>query len=276
MHGHLLLTAVRLLAPVALLATLLVTTAMALPPVAAEGNEAPGNPAAFRTLAAGGSHVCAILANGRCGAGAQHLRRARPRRHHEQRRRARGWAPTCLPSRSAPAAPPPPSPLGRATPVHCSTTQPSSAGAQHRGPARPRRHPPPRRRRRRDGQQPPPPSTSAPAAPPSRRGRRQLHLRGPRQRHAEVLGRQRRGTARPRRHRRPRRRCRRDGQQPPAVNLGTGRSAKAISGGGGHTRALLDDSSGWCWGTNFQGELGLGDTNHRGDGAGEMGNNLPP
>jgi hypothetical protein len=31
-----------------------------------------------------------------------------------------------------------------------------------------------------------------------------------------------------------------------------------------------------CWGGNFAGELGLGDTNHRGDEPNEMGDLLPP
>ena len=157
MHGHLLLTAVRLLAPVALLATLLVTTAMAPPPVAAEGNEAPGNPAAFRTLAAGGSHVCAILANGS----------------------VRCW--------------------GRNTFGALGLGDTTSRGDE------------------------------------------------PREMGAYL----------------------------PAVALGTGRTATAITAGTSHTCALLDNATVKCWGRNTEGQLGLGDTLHRGDGAGEMGNNLP-
>ncbi len=62
----------------------------------------------------------------------------------------------------------------------------------------------------------------------------------------------------------------------PIVNLGTGRTATAITtGGGGHTCALLDNSSVKCWGANYSGQLGIGDTNDRGDGPGEMGNSLP-
>lgn len=58
------------------------------------------------------------------------------------------------------------------------------------------------------------------------------------------------------------------------VNLGVGRSATAVSAGFAHTCALLDDGTIKCWGRNDQGQLGLGDTSSRGDGAGEMGNNL--
>ena len=65
------------------------------------------------------------------------------------------------------------------------------------------------------------------------------------------------------------------GDNLPAVDLGTGRTAIAISASGYHTCALLDNKSVKCWGTNFNGRLGQGDTNHRGDASGEMGDNLP-
>ncbi len=58
------------------------------------------------------------------------------------------------------------------------------------------------------------------------------------------------------------------------VNLGTGRRAVALGSGGHHTCALLDDSTVKCWGSNATGLLGLGDTNHRGDAPGEMGDAL--
>ncbi len=61
----------------------------------------------------------------------------------------------------------------------------------------------------------------------------------------------------------------------PAVNLGTGRTAIMVSAGGAHTCALLDNLTTKCWGSNFRGQLGLGDTADRGDAAGEMGDNLP-
>ncbi|MCE9673977.1 Ig-like domain-containing protein [Myxococcus stipitatus] len=62
----------------------------------------------------------------------------------------------------------------------------------------------------------------------------------------------------------------------PPVNLGTGRTAKALAVGGRHTCALLDDDSVKCWGDNAWGQLGLGDMAPRGDGPGEMGDALSP
>ncbi len=64
------------------------------------------------------------------------------------------------------------------------------------------------------------------------------------------------------------------GDNLPAVDLGAGRRAVAIAASD-HTCALLDDGSLKCWGYNPAGELGLGDTNSRGDEPGEMGDNLP-
>jgi cysteine-rich repeat protein len=61
----------------------------------------------------------------------------------------------------------------------------------------------------------------------------------------------------------------------PAVNLGSGRSARSIAAGDFHTCALLDDGSLKCWGHNESGQLGLGDTRDRGGSAGDMGDNLP-
>ena len=57
------------------------------------------------------------------------------------------------------------------------------------------------------------------------------------------------------------------------VNLGTGRTAKAITAGFEHACALLDDNSVKCWGRNYFGQLGLGDTQDRGDQADELGDN---
>jgi len=59
-----------------------------------------------------------------------------------------------------------------------------------------------------------------------------------------------------------------------SIDLGTGRTATAISAGGSHSCAILDNAAVKCWGRNDNGQLGLGDTNNRGDGANEMGDNL--
>ncbi len=59
------------------------------------------------------------------------------------------------------------------------------------------------------------------------------------------------------------------------VDLGTQRTAKAISAGHSSTCALLDNNTIKCWGENASGQLGLGDTLDRGDNPGEMGDDLP-
>ena len=58
------------------------------------------------------------------------------------------------------------------------------------------------------------------------------------------------------------------------IDLGTGRTAAAISAGSAHTCAVLDNATVKCWGLNIDGQLGLGDTDNRGDDAGEMGDAL--
>ncbi len=63
---------------------------------------------------------------------------------------------------------------------------------------------------------------------------------------------------------------------PPPVDLGTGRTAVAVAAGEYHTCAILDNGDLKCWGENSAGQLGLGDTTDRGDNPGEMGDNLPP
>jgi len=55
-----------------------------------------------------------------------------------------------------------------------------------------------------------------------------------------------------------------DNETPGSVNtvdLGPGRTAKAVSAGGRHTCALLDNSTVRCWGNGGNGQLGYGDTN---------------
>jgi alpha-tubulin suppressor-like RCC1 family protein len=58
------------------------------------------------------------------------------------------------------------------------------------------------------------------------------------------------------------------------VDVGTGRTVKSISARALGYCALLDDDSIKCWGNNWDGQLGVGDTDHRGDETGEMGDNL--
>ena len=61
----------------------------------------------------------------------------------------------------------------------------------------------------------------------------------------------------------------------PAVNLGAGRTAVAISAGNRHTCAVLDDATVKCWGSGQAGRLGTGAVDSRGDNPGEMGDALP-
>jgi alpha-tubulin suppressor-like RCC1 family protein len=65
------------------------------------------------------------------------------------------------------------------------------------------------------------------------------------------------------------------GDELPFVELGAGRHAVALAAGGAQSCALLDDASIKCWGANEAGQLGLGDTDARGDAPGEMGDALP-
>lgn len=65
------------------------------------------------------------------------------------------------------------------------------------------------------------------------------------------------------------------GDNLPAVDLGSGRTATAVSvGSGSNVCALLDDATVKCWGGNTYGGLGLGDATGRG-GPGTMGSALP-
>lgn len=61
----------------------------------------------------------------------------------------------------------------------------------------------------------------------------------------------------------------------PAIDLGTGRTATSLTSGTQHICAILDDDSVKCWGHNYYGELGLGDTRDRDEFAGDMGDGLP-
>jgi E3 ubiquitin-protein ligase HERC3 len=61
----------------------------------------------------------------------------------------------------------------------------------------------------------------------------------------------------------------------PAVDLGPGQTARSISAGSEHTCAVLGSGAVKCWGANDLGQIGLGDTQHRGDGPCEMGIDLP-
>jgi alpha-tubulin suppressor-like RCC1 family protein len=54
------------------------------------------------------------------------------------------------------------------------------------------------------------------------------------------------------------------------INLGTGRTAKAISPGYHHNCAILDNASVKCWGRNNTGQLGIDSTTTMGDSSGEM------
>ena len=65
------------------------------------------------------------------------------------------------------------------------------------------------------------------------------------------------------------------------MDLGNGRTALQLVAGSFHTCARLDNGAVKCWGWNNFAQLGLGDTDARGDGLNatgqsEMGNNLPP
>ena len=60
-----------------------------------------------------------------------------------------------------------------------------------------------------------------------------------------------------------------------AIDLGTDFNVSSIHCGGYHVCALSSVSDMKCWGRGLHGQLGLGDLQHRGDDAGEMGDALP-
>ncbi len=65
--------------------------------------------------------------------------------------------------------------------------------------------------------------------------------------------------------------------EPEGATPGSGRGAAAvITAGGFHSCAVLENGTVRCWGDNDAGQLGYGDTDDRGDNAGEMGDNLAP
>jgi alpha-tubulin suppressor-like RCC1 family protein len=61
----------------------------------------------------------------------------------------------------------------------------------------------------------------------------------------------------------------------PFVDLGPGQKATALYAGMGTSCAVLESGPIKCWGRNHVGQLGLGDTQDRGDQPGEMGAALP-
>ena len=60
----------------------------------------------------------------------------------------------------------------------------------------------------------------------------------------------------------------------PFLQFPTGRHATMIEAGKSHTCAVMDNDDLICWGDNSKGQLGLGDTAHRGDATSEIGNNF--
>lgn len=65
------------------------------------------------------------------------------------------------------------------------------------------------------------------------------------------------------------------GDSLPYTDLGTGKTIKKLSAGIWHSCAILNDDTVKCWGDNQNGGLGVGSTQRKGDGPGEMGDNLP-
>ncbi|MFN3201590.1 MAG: thrombospondin type 3 repeat-containing protein, partial [Bradymonadia bacterium] len=61
----------------------------------------------------------------------------------------------------------------------------------------------------------------------------------------------------------------------PTVDLGSVGAVTQLSPGQRHMCALFDNGRIKCWGNNGDGNLGQGDSQHRGDNANEMGDNLP-
>ena len=270
-------TAVR----VVLLSTLALVSASALASVShtePEGATPGSGRGAAAVITAGGSHSRALLRTGPSSAGAAtaSASSASATPSPEATAPAR-WA-TTSPSTSAPVARPRHRRRRHHTcallddgPVKCWGDNDCTASSATATPARPGR------RRRRDGRRPP---RRRPRHRPHRHRhhrRRQPHLRAPRQRHRQVLGPQRLGqlglgdTI-----------TRGDGpgemgDNLPAVDLGTGRTATADHRRRHpHLRASSTTARVKCWGRNGDGQLGYGDTDLPGRRPGEMGDSLPP
>jgi alpha-tubulin suppressor-like RCC1 family protein len=65
------------------------------------------------------------------------------------------------------------------------------------------------------------------------------------------------------------------GAELPSVDFGSGLGAVMIAAGARHNCALLADARMKCWGSNDAGQLGVGDTDNRGDTREERGDGLP-
>ena len=196
-------------------ASLLVTTPV--DPVLADGNEGPGAPAAFRALTAGSNHTCAILANGtlRCwglnalgqlGLGDSLARGDSPGEM------GLALSPVALGSNRTAAA------VSAGTDFTCALLDNATVKCWGRNNA-------------------------------GNLGQGDFATRG------DAPGQM--------------------GDALPTVNLGTGRTATAISAGDSHACALLDNATVKCWGAGASGRLGYGDAGTRGDNANEMGDALP-
>ncbi len=257
--------------------TLLVVALASTVPSAADGNEAPGAPSAYRTIAAGGTHVCAVLASGQV--------KCWGRNHHGQLGLGDTVARGDGPSEMADFLPVVPLGVGRTAVALAASTAHTCAllddasvkcwgsnqyGQLGLGDSADR------------GDAPGEMGDSLPAVALGA-GRTATALTAG-DSHTCVLlddgavkcwgrglsGRLGQGDVANR------------GDGPaemgddlPAIALGAGRVATAVSAGFDATCALLDDGSVKCWGDNAYGQLGLGDTIGRGGAAGQMGEALP-